>query len=71
MLRNAAGVQDAGARVRDAAREGVSGLQAVLEYAPLKPFGIDGITVGTLLAAIVVMLLTLLASALLQRGMRR
>lgn len=73
--KDATPLQDAGERMidgaSDAAQQGLSDLQGLLAYAPLKTFGIANVTLGTLIAAVVVLLLALGLSMLLRRMLRR
>ena len=64
-------LQDAGERVTDAAQQGWSGVQGLLGYAPLQTFGVGGVTLGTLIAAVVVLILAWGLSIVLRRMLRR
>lgn len=69
--KDATPLQDAGERVTDAAQQGWSDLQGLLAYAPLKTFGVANVTLGTLIAAVVVLLLAWGLSIVLRRMLRR
>ncbi|MDH5835151.1 mechanosensitive ion channel family protein [Luteimonas kalidii] len=64
-------MQDTRPGTRSTGGGGWDDLQATLEFAPLRAFGIESITLGTLLAAVLVVLVAMLASMMLQRGIRR
>jgi small-conductance mechanosensitive channel len=64
----AAAPPPAGASTAGQAREG---LGAVLGYAPLEAFGLGSITIGAMIAALVVLAIAWLASQLLQRAIAR